>query len=436
MTALGQQAPSVRVIDCPSCGGSLELRAAGFTTRLVCQYCASELDLVDEQVRLLAEHAEAANQLTLPLGTRGTLKGVEWCAIGYLERGDTWENWGEYLLFNPYHGYRWLVHQHSGWSLGEPLLIQPAHSSAQTLLHDGQAFKQCHTSSTTTVRYVLGEFYWQVQRGEEVQSIGFVSGQRMLIGEAKRDEYEWTIEEWIDSRAVAKAFAIADTGQYPKTARFPLPHHPNPHRGLLHYMALVAGIAAALALVVMLFLGAGGQRLTATLTAGDSLASRQAVLGPFAITGQPRPFVIHTRGEPGSDNWLDVEYELVRLSDEETRLANQPIEYYSGPDWVEDDRRGTLKLSALPPGTYELRAEVVRPGDEVDVNAPMWVGDNVERTVEITAGPGGAFWSNLFALLIALFTPVLWVFARYAGFETARRTDYDIGGIESDDDDD
>ncbi|HSF12844.1 MAG TPA: DUF4178 domain-containing protein, partial [Erythrobacter sp.] len=99
MTVVGQ-APSVRAIDCPSCGGSLELRAAGFSTRLVCQYCASELDLVDDQVRLLAEHAEAANQLILPLGTRGVLKGVEWCVIGYLERGDMWENWGEYLLFN------------------------------------------------------------------------------------------------------------------------------------------------------------------------------------------------------------------------------------------------------------------------------------------------------------------------------------------------
>ncbi|NJO14090.1 MAG: hypothetical protein HC870_02800 [Rhizobiales bacterium] len=200
-------------------------------------------------------------------------------------------------------------------------------------------------------------------------------------------------------------------------------------------MALVAGVAAVLAFLAMIFMGAGGQRLTATLTAGDDIASRQAVLGPFTITGQPRPFVIHTKGEPGSDNWLDVEYELVRLGDEETRLANQPVEYYSGPDWVEDNRRGTLKLSALPPGTYELRAEVNRPGDEVDPNAPMWVGDGTAYPVEITAGPGGAFWSNLFTLLIALFAPVLWVFTRYTNFEVARRTDYDIGGIGSDDDD-
>lgn len=434
MTVAGQ-APSVRVIDCPSCGGSLELRAAGFSTRLVCQYCASELDLVDDQIRLLAEHAEAANQLTLPLGTKGVLKGVEWCVIGYLERGDMWENWGEYLLFNPYHGYRWLVHLHSGWSFGEPLLTQPAHGGGLNLLHDGRAFKQCHESSTSTVKYVLGEFYWQVQRGDETVGIGYVSGQYMLSGEAKRDEYEWTLEEWIDSRAVAKAFGIADTGQYPATAPHPLPHHPNPHSGLLTYMALVAGLAVVLALVVMLFLGNSGQRLSTTLTAGDSPASRQAVLGPFTITGQPRPFVIHTRGEPGSNNWLDVEYELVRLGDEETRFANQPIEYYSGSDWTEDNRRGTLKLSALPTGTYELRAEVIRPGDEVDVKAPMWVGDGIPRSIEITAGPGGVFWSNFFLLVLALFAPLAWVFSRATNFEVARRTDYDIGGIESDDDD-
>lgn len=435
MTAPGET-PSVRVIDCPSCGGSLELRAAGFSTRLVCQYCASELDLVDDQVRLLAEHAEAANALTIPLGSMGVLKDVEWCVIGYLERTDSCESWGEYLLFNPYHGYRWLVHMHSGWSFGEPLLVQPAHASTYNVLHDGQAFKQCHESCTTTVEYVLGEFYWQVQRGETTVSIGYVAGQRMLTGEAKRDEYEWTLEEWLDSRDVARAFGNADTGQYPATARFPLPHHPNPHKGLLHYMAAVAAGAFVVALVAMFVLGAGGQRATATLVVGDDPASRKAVLGPFTITDRSRPFVIQTRGEPGSDSWLDVDYELVALGDQESRLANQPIEYYSGPDWTEDNRNGALKLSAIPPGKYELRAEVVRPEDEQAADAITWGAPGPERIVQITAGPGGIFWSNLFLLLLALFAPVGWVFARYTSFETARRSDYDIGGIDLEGDDD
>ena len=65
------------------------------------KYCGSELDLVHPQVRLVAEHAETAEALTLPLGTVGVLAKMPWTVIGYLERSDGSSAWGEYLLFSP-----------------------------------------------------------------------------------------------------------------------------------------------------------------------------------------------------------------------------------------------------------------------------------------------------------------------------------------------
>jgi hypothetical protein len=59
------------------------------------------LDAVDPEIKLIARHQEAAANLEIPLGTRGTLRGVEWAAIGYLERSENWSGWAEYLLFNP-----------------------------------------------------------------------------------------------------------------------------------------------------------------------------------------------------------------------------------------------------------------------------------------------------------------------------------------------
>ena len=419
----GSAAPSVRAITCPSCGGTLELRAAGFSTLIVCQYCGSELDLVDPQVRLVAEHAEAAGALTLSLGTVGVLDNVPWTVIGYLERSDGNSAWGEYLLFNPYYGYRWLIHQAAGWSLGTPLMTQPGPAYALSQEVDGEIFAKCFREATNTVDYVLGEFYWHVRKGDRAEGNGYVAGQRMLSCEITGDEYEWTLEEWISSRAVADAFGIEDTGQYPAQGLNPLPHQPNPYTGDATAMAAIAMVVFALAVIFLLSFAGNPPRSEATIMAGDDPASRQVVIEPFTITGASQPFVIETRGDPGDNSWLDVEYTLTNLDTDESRIANQPIQYYYGSDWKEDDRHGTLKLASVPPGTYSLGAEVLRAKDDP---ASYFAPDGT-RKVEIAAGPGGIFWSNLFLLALALLGPVIWVGARAMVFEAVRRDDYDYG---------
>ena len=60
-------------------------------------------------------------QPELEIGKRGTLAGTEWEVIGWQIRrnaGDPWR-WDEYLLFNPYRGFRFLAHDDEGWTLFE-----------------------------------------------------------------------------------------------------------------------------------------------------------------------------------------------------------------------------------------------------------------------------------------------------------------------------
>lgn len=194
----------VKAMDCPSCGGGIELQAAGYSTYFVCQYCGSELDLLSDDVRLIAEHAEAAEALYIPLGTRGTLRGVEWVTIGNLKKTDGWEKWDEFLLFNPYHGYRWLVFTKDGWSFGTPILAQPERLPGGSYLYDGAGMKICYYFADSTTQSALGEFYWRAQRGDVVRSASYVGGGRMLSCEDAGSEYNWTLEEWIASSEVAR----------------------------------------------------------------------------------------------------------------------------------------------------------------------------------------------------------------------------------------
>ena len=105
-----QAAPAVKALTCPSCGGTVTLRAAGYSVTVACEYCGSILDVASPEVKLITEYQHALEGLAIKLGARGTLKGVEWEVVGYLGRSEhgTYP-WSEYLLFNPYHGYRWLV---------------------------------------------------------------------------------------------------------------------------------------------------------------------------------------------------------------------------------------------------------------------------------------------------------------------------------------
>src|SRR4051794_9094224 len=194
-----QAAPAVKALTCPSCGGTVTLRAARYRVTVACEYCGSILDVANPEVRLITEYSQALEELEIKLGARGTLKGVEWEVVGYLGRSEhgTYP-WSEYLLFNPYHGYRWLVTNGRGWSFGEMLTRTPGGVTWRGINLDGQDYRPFFANGQAQVDYVLGEFYWRVAVGEEVRSDDYVRPGWMLSREANGEEISWTLLELVD----------------------------------------------------------------------------------------------------------------------------------------------------------------------------------------------------------------------------------------------
>jgi len=66
-------------------------------------------------------------------------------------------------------------------------------------------FKESYTATTT---YALGEFYWQVSRGQTTHNRDFSSGNDVLSMEQSDVEMVWSVGNKVSSAAVTQAFKL------------------------------------------------------------------------------------------------------------------------------------------------------------------------------------------------------------------------------------
>ena len=408
-------------ISCPSCGGTTDIRAAGYTVTLVCGYCSSVLDVANPDVKIITEYAEAAGELPIPLGTRGELKGVTWEVIGFLQRGDGYAVWDEYLLFNPYHGYRWLIDSGRGWSFGTMLTTAPTPEGGGGLVCQGQTFTAFFSGNTAKVLYVLGEFYWRVAVDEEVIASDYVSVPHMLSLEQSGSEINWTLSEWLDPRIVNAAFGVPAEKGWP-----PLPHQPSPWGKGLFSMIAMGAIACFLMVVLVISFGRSGDRVEQQFLLGMDKPDQTVAIGTLSINRAYQAVTIKAEAQPLDNAWVDLQYSLVNQATQQSIDATGVLEAYSGTDsdgaWSEGDRAKTTKFASVPRGVYDL---------VVEASAHKWGGGSMSSwdssaraepdvQVSVRAAPGGTFASNLFLLSLLLFAPVIFIGIKHANFEKAR----------------
>ncbi|MBT0570359.1 DUF4178 domain-containing protein [Curvibacter sp. CHRR-16] len=211
-----------RQFNCPQCGATLNALLPK-TVSMSCSSCHSLIDLssgIGGELR----HAQQDEpiQPQIPLGSYGVLQGLRWQVVGFQHRmgvspADTDESfgWEEYLLYHPTKGFQFLVDSTEGWSLVRPATGAPALAdNGQSARYLGKTYRLTDTYRAET-NYVVGEFYWRVQRGQVTQNRDFKAGKNFLNLEQSAKEMVWSVGSAIDSETVAKAF-----GQEAKKADF------------------------------------------------------------------------------------------------------------------------------------------------------------------------------------------------------------------------
>jgi ribosomal protein S27E len=206
-----------RQFNCPHCGAPVTV-ALESSKSITCGSCHSIIDLSQGLGAELksAVQDEPINPL-IPLGSLGTLQGVQWQVVGFQHRmgvapgDDEHFGWSEYLLYNQKRGFSFLVDSEEGWSLVRPTTGAPnmASSSARSASYLGTDYTLKYSYNAET-NYVCGEFYWQVQRGQKTFNRDFANGRRLLSLEQSATELVWSSGEQIASDAVAQAFGLKD----------------------------------------------------------------------------------------------------------------------------------------------------------------------------------------------------------------------------------
>ena len=176
-----QQAPIVKglALNCPHCGGSVEMRAPDQSQRVTCSYCGSLLDIDGTNLRYLTTLTTQIKPL-LPIGSTGTLAGTEFTVLGFVRRAvyfDAEYDWDEYLLYEKVTGFRWLVHSDLHWSFVEP--ADPPNERGQTVSYDGENYR-LFQRAWARVLHVYGEFYWKVSVGDTVLMLDYISPPHMI----------------------------------------------------------------------------------------------------------------------------------------------------------------------------------------------------------------------------------------------------------------
>jgi len=430
--------PQAKALNCPKCGAAITLRCFGQAETVVCASCGSILDAKDPNLAILQQFEKLTSTVKpfIPLGTRGKLRGTDYEVIGFQRRHSTVEGisyyWHEYLLFNPYKGFRYLSEYNGHWNDISVCKQLPACDSGSAN-YLGEVYKHFQTSEAST-DFVLGEFPWQVRVGEKAEVTDYVHPPRALSSEKMDKEVTWSISEYMYGPEIWEAFRLPGS---PPEAEGVYENQPSPMTTNVGQIWAAFGIFALLLLVMMVVSDLSAKKdpvfqQTFHWERANAIGEPSFVTDVFELTGRPSTVEVKTSA-PVSNQWIYLNYALINQDTGQAWDFGREVSYYSGYDsdgsWSEGSRHDTVVIPTVPSGHYYFRIE-----PEVDPAVPaMSYSVVVTRDVTVPGIYGIA--------LIALLLPALAISWRSYAFERSRWSESDhppmqISGLTTSEDDD
>ena len=411
-------------LNCPNCGGALQLKDPANTVRIACPFCGSLLGAAggEEQgppskFAVLEKLAAVPFKPALKVGSEGTLRGHKYAILGAVRKacssGGEDYFWTEYLLKEEKsEGYNWLAESNGHYTLLEPVPAGEVKDGTRVAVFRGNSYR-IFSRSQARVAGVLGEFYWAVRVGEATEATDYIRPPRMLSKEKAKKEIAWTEGSYVPREEIAAAFALKEPLPPPKGVGA---CQPWPHAGTSHLWWKTA-LLLSLASIVVFFLAklltphavvydqtfdltdprraiytarGGANSTSVDWTQGDTgqapgqanptaareaaeaaqSAARVLLSEPFE-TKRGANLAVDLRA-PTNNTWVQVGFDLISEATGEVRSFDLISDRYSGVDggesWSEGSQNRRIYVPRLPPGRWILRLD---PESEAG-QAPPW----------------------------------------------------------------
>ena len=412
-----------RSLSCPNCGGPVEIRGFAHTLNVVCPQCLSVLDASTPELRILQTFQAAQRvQPKIPLGARGKIVGTEYEVIGFQVRGvqgEEYFSWDEYLLFNPYKGFRYLTEYQGHWTVVRTLSALPEQSRSGMKLAmrmEGQTFMRFDALNART-DYVLGEFPWQARVGDMARCEDYIAPPLMLSSEATQGEVTWSRAEYVTGKEIWQAFRLPGSPPY---AQGIFANQPSPYKGTVaSAWRLWLWLNVALLAMVLYFsvASAGHEVFQQRYSYSPASASGAAfVTAPMELKGRDSNVQVGIKTDL-DNNWAYFSFALINEDTGQAFDFAREVSYYHDSDGTDGSPNNSVTIPSIPSGKYYLRVE-----PEMDRGAAAM---NYELTVRRDVPNHIFFWVAGVFLLIP---PIVKTF-RSANFETQRWRESDFAPV-------
>ncbi|HEX7580066.1 MAG TPA: DUF4178 domain-containing protein, partial [Thermoanaerobaculia bacterium] len=364
----------------------LTLRDPVGTKSMACTYCGSILWAKDDgkdagKFGVLEKMAEPPFVPDVPLGTEGVLEGRKVVVLGALRKAcevdGTWYYWKEYLLKEgATEAYLWLVESNGHWSFVVPVAAGKVSEVGRSATYEGKKYKHFQKAEAV-VEAVLGEFYWQVRKGETTTASDYIAPPRILSEEISGAEATWSEGTYLQKETIEQAFSLKTPLPSPEGVGA---NQPWPRADESRAVTRIAGILALVTTVIFVVFtitfprqivfdmqqtienpmsSVWGDTSAADGKAPEKTEDKVFLSEPFEI---PHSGNIEAHIDAPTDNtWVAVGAALIEDKTGESHSFGLVSDYYHGVDdgesWSEGARHRNVYLSRVPKGRYILRLE-------------------------------------------------------------------------------
>lgn len=208
-------------IKCTNCAAPLDVLGGGRVRTITCEYCHSTLDMNDHYKVLSTFNDVKRPDAPFGIGMRGNIKGVEWTIIGWITYKTAEfpsEEWSEFFLYSPTHGYAWLVYEEGVVSFSMrvrdfDIRQWQTHQPKTVFYHKGH-YVDYEGAYPFYVDYVEGELSWVAKFGDQFNCWDYKGvKQQTLSIEKNGEELEVYHTQKLNQKEIYSAFSLEYTAK-------------------------------------------------------------------------------------------------------------------------------------------------------------------------------------------------------------------------------